>query len=152
MLKDLLEFGMSRTSTYLNFARNTEEAFRFYSSVFGNECTGIMRVRDNPPPEGAPQLAEADLNLLIRIELEILGGHLLRGTDAPESMGFTLTQGNNVHINLEPDNLEEGQKLFDALSAGGKVGMPLAPMFWGGAFGMFTDKFGMQWMVNCASG
>jgi PhnB protein len=142
---------MSRTSTYLNFGRNTEEAFRFYSSAFGNECTGIMRFGDMPASEGAPQTAEADLKLLVHIELEILGGHVLMGTDAPESMGFKLNMGNNAHINLEPDTLKEAQRLFDALSAGGKVGMPLAPMFWGGVFGSFTDQFGMQWMVNCAS-
>jgi PhnB protein len=72
------------------------------------------------------------------------------GTDAPESMGFNLIAGNNVHINLEPDTLEEAEKLFVSLSVGGKVSMPLTKMFWGAHFGSLTDQFGIQWMVNCA--
>jgi PhnB protein len=73
------------------------------------------------------------------------------GTDAPESMGFTLTPGNNVFINLEPDTRAETEKLFNALSEGGNVGMPLQEMFWGDYFGSCTDKFGVQWMFNCTS-
>ena len=142
---------MARVSTYLNFARDTETAFLFYQSVFGGEITGIMRFGDMPEQPGSPPIAEADRNLLVHIELEILGGHVLMGTDAPESMGFTLRFGNNVHLNLEPDTLAEGQRLMDALSAGGKVGMPLQPMFWGGHFGSLTDKFGLQWMINLAA-
>ena len=79
----------------------------------------------------------------MHIELEILGGHILMGTDVPESMGFTVNFGNNIYINLEPDTKEETQTLFDALSTGGKVTMPLQDMFWGGYFGSCTDKFGV---------
>lgn len=85
------------------------------------------------------------------VELPILGGHILMGTDAPESMGFSVRQGNNIYINLEPDTRSETKKLFNALSAGGKFEMPLAEMFWGGYFGSCTDKFGIHWMLNCAS-
>ena len=96
-------------------------------------------------------MPDADKNLVMHIELAITGGHALMGTDAPESMGFTVNMGNNVHINLEPDTRTEADRLFKALSEGGKVGMPLQDMFWGAYFGTFTDKFGVLWMVNCCS-
>ena len=142
---------MARTSTYLNFPRNTEEAFNFYKSVFGGEFSGdgIARFSDIPPSDGAPQLAEADKNLIMHIELPIVGGHVLMGTDAPESMGFKVNYGNNIYINLEPDTRKETKRLFDALSAGGKIEMELQDMFWGAYFGSCTDKFGVQWMFNC---
>jgi PhnB protein len=144
---------MARVSTYLNFIRNTEEAFNFYRSVFGGEFTAgrIARFGDIPSSEGGPQIAEADKDLVMHIELPIVGGHVLMGTDAPESMGFNLNFGNNVHINLEPDSRAETKKLFDALSAGGKVTMELQDMFWGAYYGSCTDKFGVQWMVNCTA-
>jgi PhnB protein len=143
---------MSRVSTYLNFPRTTEQAFDFYRSVFGGEFAGgIHRFADIPPAPGQPPLAESDRNLVMHVELPILGGHVLMGTDAPESMGFSLTPGNNVYINLEPDTRAETDRLFNALSAGGKVEMPLQEMFWGGYFGSITDRFGIKWMFNCAS-
>ena len=142
---------MARVSTYLNFARNTEEAFNFYQSVFGGEFEGgISRFGDIPPQEGQPALAEADKNLVMHVSLPILGGHRLMGTDAPESMGFTVKPGNNVYINLEPDTRVETGRLFAALSEGGKVEMALTDMFWGDYFGSCTDKFGIQWMFNCS--
>jgi PhnB protein len=142
---------MARTNTYLNFKNQTEEAFNFYKSVFGGEFgnDGIARFSDIPPMEGAPALPEADKNLIMHIELKITGGHVLMGTDAPESMGFQVNYGNNVHISLEPDTREETKQLFDALSAGGKITMELQDMFWGAYYGSLTDKFGVQWMVNC---
>lgn len=96
-------------------------------------------------------MKEEDKNLVMHIALFILGGHRLMGTDAPESMGFKINQGNNVYINLEPDTRPEADKLFTALSVGGKVEMALQEMFWGDYFGSLTDKFGVQWMVNCSS-
>jgi PhnB protein len=141
---------MSRVSTYLNFPRSTEMAFQFYKSVFKTEFSQpIARFKDMPPQPGCPPLAEADQNLVLHVELPILGGHKLMGTDAPESMGFTVTPGNNVHINLEPDTRAETERLFKALSAGGKVEMPLQDMFWGAYFGSFVDQFGIRWMLNC---
>jgi PhnB protein len=143
---------MSRVSTYLNFPRSTEAAFAFYRSVFGGEFAGpVHRFSDAPATPGQPPLAEADRNLVMHVELPILGGHVLMGTDAPESMGFSLTQGNNVFLNLEPDTRGETDRLFNALAAGGKVEMPLKEMFWGGYFGSITDRFGIRWMFNCAS-
>ena len=142
---------MARVSTYLNFPRNTEEAFNFYSSVFGSSFggNGINRFKDMPPQEGMPPLAASDKDLVMHVELPILGGHVLMGTDAPETMGFQVIKGNNVHLSLEPDTRAETKKLFDALSEGGKVTMPLADMFWGAYYGSCTDKFGIQWMFNC---
>lgn len=142
---------MARVSTYLNFPRHTEEVFNFYKSVFGGEFggMGIMRLGHLPPQEGAPQLSEEDKNLIMHIELPILGGHSLMGTDAPESMGFNITSGNNVHINLEPDTREETLRLFKGLSEGGTITMDLQDMFWGAYYGSCTDKYGVQWMFNC---
>jgi PhnB protein len=144
---------MSRVATYLNFSRNTEEAFNFYKSIFGGEFSGngINRFGDIPPSDGTPPIPEADKKLIMHVELPILGGHVLMGTDAPESMGFNVHVGNNVHINLEPDTRAEADKLFKALSAGGKVTMKLQVMFWGAYYGSCTDKYGIQWMVNCTA-
>ena len=138
---------MARTSTYLNFPRNTEEAFNFYKTVFGTEFSGegVARMGDFPNP----QLAEEDKNLIMHIELPITGGHVLMGTDAPESMGFTVTMGNNIQIMLEPDTREETRQLFEALASGGQVTQELQDMFWGAYYGSCTDKFGIQWMFNC---
>ncbi len=143
---------MAKTSTYLNFTRNTEEAFLFYKSVFGGDFIGgIHRMGEVPTQEGQPSLSDADKELVMHVALPILGGHVLMGTDAPESMGFTLTRGNTVFINLEPDTREETRRLFAGLSDGGTVGMPLQEMFWGDYFGSCTDKFGVQWMFNCSN-
>ena len=143
---------MARVSTYLNFPRCTEEAFEFYRSVFGGEFTGgIHRFADIPPEPGQPPIAEADRRLVMHIELPILGGHVLMGTDAPESMGFTIVRGNSVHINLEPDSRDDTDRLFTALAVGGQVEMPLQPMFWGSYFGSLTDRFGVKWMFNCTA-
>jgi PhnB protein len=84
----------------------------------------------------------------MHIALPILGGHLLMGTDAPESMGFKVNKGNNVHISLHPDSKKEADELFFKLSAGGEVEMPMADMFWGDYFGSVKDKFGIHWMIN----
>jgi PhnB protein len=114
---------MARVSTYLNFSRNTEEAFLFYKAVFGTEFVGeIARMGAVPPQEGQPELSEEDKNLVMHVALPILGGHVLMGTDAPESMGFTVTFGNNIFINLEPDTRAETDRLFEALSHGRQCG------------------------------
>lgn len=143
---------MARVSTYLNLPRSTEEAFNFYKSVFGGDFVGgINRFADVPPQPDQPPMADEDKNLVMHVALPILGGHMLMGTDAPESMGFKVTPGNNVYINLEPDTRGETDRLFKALSAGGKVEMQPQEMFWGDYFGSCTDKYGVQWMVNTSS-
>jgi PhnB protein len=142
---------MAQVSTYLNFARCTEAAFLFYQSVFQTEFAGpLLRFGDGPPCPGAPALSPDDANLVMHVALPILGGHLLMGTDSPESMGFKLNVGNNVYINLAPDTRAETERLFNALAAGGTVEMPLQDMFWGAYWGTLTDKFGVRWMFNCA--
>jgi PhnB protein len=141
---------MASVGTYLNFSRETEAAFNFYKSVFGGEFIGeIMRFSQVPPQEGAPAMAEEDKNLVMHVGLPILNGHLLMGTDAPESMGFTVRMGNNSYICLSPDTRVETKRLFDALSAGGKIEMELQDMFWGSYYGICADKFGVQWMFDC---
>jgi PhnB protein len=142
---------MARVSTYLNFNGNTEAAFDFYRSVFGGNFGMLQRMGDAPAAPGQPPLSDADKQLVMHVELTILGGHMLMGTDAPESMGFKLTAGNNVHLNLEPDTRAETQRLFDALAVNGTVGMPLTDMFWGALFGYLVDQFGICWMFNCNS-
>jgi PhnB protein len=143
---------MASVSTYLNFPRNTEEAFLFYKSVFGGEFKGeVMRMGDMPAQADQPPIVAEDKKLIMHIALPILGGHLLMGTDAPESMGMKVAFGNNIYINLEPDTRVETDELFKKLSDGGKVEMPLEEMFWGDYFGSCTDKFGVRWMFNCAS-
>ena len=143
---------MARVSTYLNFVRNTEEAFNFYKSVFGGEFTGmgIVRLGDIPAGEGRPVIADTDKNLIMHIELPILGGHVLMGTDASESMGFKLNFGNNIYINIEPDTRAETTRLFEALAEEGAVTMELQDMFWGSYYGTLIDKFEVQWMFNCS--
>lgn len=143
---------MAKISIYLNFPRNTEEAFNFYKSVFGGEFEGgIHRFSEIPSHEGQPPLSEEDKNLVMHVVLPILGGFKLMGTDAPETMGFKVTTGNNVYINLEPDTRGELDKLFTGLSAGGKVETAPQEMFWGDYYASCTDKFGVQWMFNCSS-
>lgn len=144
---------MARVSTYLNFPRQTEEAFLFYKSVFKTEFAGngIVRFGSIPMPEGAPPMAEADKNLVMHVELPIAGGHSLMGTDAPESMGFKVNFGNNVYISVQPDSRAEAEQLFRALSEGGKIEQPLEDMFWGAYYGSCADKFGVQWMINCTA-
>ena len=127
---------MPRVSTYINCSRNTEAAFNFYRRVFGTEFNGpIARFGDMATDPSRPPLSDADKNLVMHVELPILGGHILMGTDAPESMGFRLLIGNNMYVNLEPDSRAHTMQLFNALSQGGKIEMGLADMPWGGYFG-----------------
>lgn len=143
---------MAKVSVYLNFNRTTEAAFLFYREIFQTEFIGDMtRMGDVPPQEGVPEIAEEDKNLVMHVALPIFGDFELMGTDATESMGFTLVQGNNAYINLEPDTRAETERIFNALSEGGEVEMPLQEMFWGDYFGSFKDKFGVCWMINCSS-
>ena len=143
---------MASVSTYLNFSRTTEQAFAFYKSVFKSDYLApIARFGQMPEGGGCPPVPEADKNLVLHVALPILAGHVLMGSDCPDSMGHPFTPGNNVYINLQPDTREEADRLFNELSAGGQVEMPMQDMFWGDYFGSFTDRFGTRWMVNCSS-
>lgn len=141
----------ARVCTYLNFDGKTEEAFRFYKNVFRSEFNGkgIERFEDVPPStENWPPVDEAIKKMVLHVELPITGGHILMGTDAPKEMGFKLSTGNNMHICIEPESRAEADRLFNELSEGGKVNMPMADMFFGAYFGEFTDKYGINWMIN----
>ena len=139
-----------RTCTYLNFPGNTEEAFNFYKSVFKTEFVGkgIQRFGNIPAEAGHPPVSDEIKNMILHIELPIVGGHILMATDAPESMGFILTKGNNMNISVEPESREETKRLFDALAEGGEITMPLEDMFFGSYFGSVTDKYNINWMFN----
>jgi PhnB protein len=136
---------MARVSIYLNTMGRTVEQFRFYGDVFGTEPYAIMRMADMP---GQSELPEDERDAVIHIEVAILDGTVLMGTDMLRSMGHQLVVGTNVSINLEPDSLTEGQRLFEALSDGATEISPLAKMFWGDYWGTLLDRYGIRWMVN----
>lgn len=138
---------MLKLNPYLNFLGRTEEVFNFYKSVFGGEFAFFQRFKDVPDLPGKDKMSEADLNKIMHVALPV-GEGMLMATDALESMGHTLTVGNNISLSLLPDTKEEATKLFDALSKGGKVEVPLAVAPWGALFGMVDDQFGIKWMVN----
>ena len=140
---------MSRVSTYLNFMGQTEEAFRFYGGVFGTEIVGeIARMGDMPSEPGGPELSDAEKKLVAHVELPILAGHMLMGTDMLESMGHQLKIGNNVTINLEPDTRAETDRLYSALSDGGSESTGMQQMPWA-YWGCTLDRYGIRWMFNC---
>lgn len=137
---------MATINTYLSFMGNTEEAFNFYRSVFGGEFVdGIRRFGDVP---GNDLMSEEDKQKVMHVGLPIGPANFLMGTDALESKGQSLTFGNNYYISISPESEEEATKLFNGLSSGGTVTSPLERTFWGAYYGAFTDKFGVQWMVN----
>ena len=140
---------MARVSTYLNFMGNTEEAFTFYKSVFGTEFLGeIQRMGDVPSNPDMPPLSEAEQHMVMHIELPILGGHIIMGTDMIESMGHHLRIGNNTTLMLEPDDRAEADRLFNLLSEGGTESAGMMEMFWGAYWGVCLDRFGIRWMIN----
>jgi len=135
-------------STYLNFDGNTEEAFEFYKTVFGTDYVGgVFRMGDMPSDEGMPAAPDHLKNLVMNVQLPILGGHILMGTDTVAEWGHELKVGNNFHIVLHPDSREAADELFAALSEGGTVEMPMADQFWGDYFGDCIDKYGVKWMI-----
>lgn len=135
---------MANLNPYLNFSGNCEEAFEFYRSVFGGEFLGgVMRFKDVPAEDALP---DSEANKVMHVALPVSQG-LLMGSDRPAAMG-PATAGNNSYISITAESEEEANRLFNGLSAGGQVAMPLEKAFWGALFGMFADKFGVQWMVN----
>ncbi len=136
---------MATINPYLNFNGNTEEAFNFYKSAFGGEFAMLQRFKDIP--DGDKMSAE-DQQKIMHVALPIGDGNMLMATDILESMGQKLVLGNNSYISIQAESKEEADKLFKALSEGGKIEIPLEDMFWGAYFGAFADKFGVQWMIN----
>ena len=135
---------MATINPYLNFPGNTEEAFIFYKSVFGGEFFNLTRFKDTQ--EGG-KVSENEKEKIMHISLPV-GKNIIMATDALESMGHKLTAGNNFQLSVEAESKEEATKIFNGLSKGGKVTVPLADAFWGAYFGMLQDKFGIQWMVS----
>lgn len=129
---------------YLNFDGNAEEAFRFYQSVFGGELY-VQRMNQAPGTENLP---ENEKNRAMHVALPIGNGQYLMASDCLPGTGHVLNVGNNSYISVTPGSREEADRIFNGLSAGGKIEMPMADMFWGDYFGSFTDKFGVCWMVN----
>ena len=136
---------MALINPHINFNGNAEEAFNFYKSVFGGEFEKIIRFKDMSSPEYP--VTENEANKIMHIALHI-GKNLLMANDVPESMGRTNENENRSKIAITAESKEEADKLFNGLSAGGNVFMPMDNTFWGAYFGMFTDKFGVGWMVN----
>lgn len=135
------------TNPYLTFDGNTEEAFLFYKSVFGGEFALLVRIKDMGG--GPPGASAADLNRIAHVSLPLGSAGMLMASDSP-STGHTVVVGNNVHISLHPESAAEAQRLYDGLSAGGTIGMPLGPTPWAERYASFTDRFGINWMVNYA--
>lgn len=133
-----------KTNPYLNFDGQAEEAFRFYKSVFGGEIT-VMKMSDAPD---AGKFPEEEQNRIMHISLPIGKDTILMASDIMPSMGQTLSKGNNVYISLHPESKDEADRIFNSLSEGGEIEMPIEDQFWGDYFGCFTDKFGVMWMVN----
>ncbi len=139
---------MASVATYLNFDGDCLEAFEYYRSVFGGEFVGgVMRMGEVPDSPDSPPVDPAEADRIMHVDLEIVGGHHIMGSDTSPSMGHVLRPGNNTYINLLVDSEEEVRDLFARLSEGGEVEMPPSPMFWGDLYSAFTDRFGVQWMV-----
>ena len=137
---------MTKLNIYLNFPGNAEEAFNFYKSVFGGEFRALIRLKDMPMP--GQKLRKEDENKLMHIALPVGKDDVLMASDALESHGQKLTPGDNAFIMVQPDSREEADRIFKALSVGGKIEMPMADQPWGDYYGSFTDKFGIGWMVD----
>jgi PhnB protein len=138
---------MKAVNPYLNFNGQAEEAMNFYKSVFGGEFigNGIMRMNEAP---GISELSEEEKNRVMHVALPLNNGSMLMASDILPSMGHKLVVGNNNYISLAPDSREEADRIFNALSQGGQVEMPMQDQFWGDYFGSFKDKYGVNWMIN----
>jgi len=136
---------MALINPHINFNGNAEEAFNFYKSVFGGEFAMIMRFNDMSGTEHP--IAEHEANKIMHIALPI-GKNILMANDVPESMGHVNENENRSKISISAESREEADKLFSGLSAGGNIEVPIGDSPWGSYFGMFRDKFGIEWMVD----
>ncbi|OIQ27728.1 MAG: VOC family protein [Bacteroidetes bacterium MedPE-SWsnd-G2] len=137
---------MITANTYLTFNGNCEAAFNFYKSVFGGDFDFIGRYKEmpnDPNCEVNPEDAEKIMHVSLRI-----GGSTIMGSDTGGEWAANYKAGNNFSISLNAESKEEADRLFKALSEEGSITMPMNTTFWGSYFGMFTDKFGIQWMMS----
>ena len=137
---------MATINPHINFNGNAEEAFTFYKSVFGGEFARVIRFKELSSPEHP--ISEKEENKIMHIALPIGKCNMLMGNDVPEFMGRTNENENRSKIAITAENKEEADKLFNGLSAGGNVEMPIGDSPWGSYFAMFRDKFGIEWMVD----
>lgn len=138
---------MATINAYLTFDGTCEEAFNFYKSVFGGDFPMVGKFGDMPPQEGMPPISDEVKNRIMHMSLPISAETVLMGSDTMPGI-HDHQVGNNISLSINTDSREEADLIFTGLSAGGKVSMPLADTFWGAYFGMWTDKFGINWMVN----
>ena len=138
---------MATVNIYLTFNGNCEEAFNFYRSVFGGEFPYIGRFKDMPPGEDS-KLNPGEENRIMHVSLPISKETMIMGSDTGGDWATDYKQGNNFTISITANSREEADKLFNGLSAGGTVTMPLGKTFWSECFGMFTDRFGISWMLS----
>lgn len=139
---------MAHTGIYLNFLGNAEEAFNLYKNVFKTDFSApIVRMGDMPAREGMPALTDEEKNRVMHVALPILGGTQIMGTDIMESMGHTLTIGNNTTISLEFDSKEDADQAYSLLAEGSTECVVPHDEFWG-YWGVCLDKFGVRWMFN----
>ena len=136
---------MTTINIYLNFNGNTEEAFNYYKSVLGGEIVMIQRFKDTPEAGPVPP---ADADKIMHMSMTVGKNMMFMATDALESKGQKLIMGNNFYVSVSTESEDETRKIFNGLSSGGKIEVPLDKMFWGAYFGMCTDKFGVHWMVS----
>lgn len=137
---------MALINPHINFNGNAEEAFMFYKSVFGGEFARITRFKDIASPE--MPIAEKDENKIMHIALPIGKSNVLMANDVPEFMGKVNEEEHRSKIVISAESKEEADHLFNGLSAGGKIEVPIADSPWGSYFGMFRDKYGIEWMVD----
>ena len=133
-------------SIYLNFNGGCREAFEFYRTVFGGEFAVLETFRNMPP--GEMPMQEEELDKVMHVSYPI-GSSVLMGSDVPSGFGPPHVSGNNFSVSVSPESREEANRIFGALSEGGNVTMELQDMFWGSYFGSCTDRFGINWQVNC---
>ena len=134
-----------RLNTYLFFDGNCEEAFEFYRSVFGGEFVTLMTYADGPSEMQVPDDRKGEI---MHVSLQV-GSSVLMGSDRWFAHKEPFTPGSNFGISIETESREQSDDLFSKLSDGGTVKMPMEKVFWGSYFGSLTDRFGIEWMINC---
>jgi len=137
---------MTTINPWINFNGNAEEAFTFYKSVFGGDFAKVIRFKDLANPEFT--VAEKDKNKIMLIALPIGKNNMLMANDVPEIMGQVNENENRSKISISAESKEEADKLFNGLSAGGKIEGPMGDGPWGSYFGMFRDKYGIEWIIE----
>lgn len=143
---------MTTANIYLNFNGNCFEAFTFYKSVLGGEFPYVGRYKEIPQKEGCDPMPAEMGELIMHISLPVSKETTIMGSDVGGDWAPKFVQGNNFTISLNTDSKEEADRLFTGLSEGGQIVMPMENTFWGDYFGMFTDKFGVNWMISFPTG